>query len=213
MVGISTISIQLHSLTSILVGLLQFAGAGNATADLDIVDESIQRYRYFYNGNPRRGIPDQLVEGRTFAKYNYKWGNEYFIIYLVQTGFTTMQYILKEPGEGETVMSRNSTTDSLIATVGKWQKPDDKFVYVFDYYWTLSRSLYAEVQKARWADVILNDQMKHTITELMTKFFDSEDIYKDLGVPWKRGVIFHGPGMLSDILFPKLLRPTLTREY
>lgn len=28
--------------------------------------------------------------------------------------------------------------------------------------------------------------------EFIIRFFDSRDIYKNLGVPWKRGVIFHG---------------------
>ena len=56
----------------------------------------------------------------------------------------------------------------------------------------MSSSLYEEIQKASWDDVILDKGIKKALTELMHKFFDSEDIYKDLGVPWKRGVIFHG---------------------
>ena len=138
-----------------------------------------------------------LVESRTFAKYNYKWGNEYFIVYVVSNGFDTLQYILKEPAEGETTMSRNGVTDQLIRTVGQWQKPADyNYIYVFDQYWMASRALYQEIQKASWDDVILNEDMKKTLTELMHKFFDSKDIYKDLGVPWKRGVIFHGASIL-----------------
>ena len=94
-------------------------------------------------------------------------------------------------------MSTNGVTDTLINTIGKWRKPDDKYVYVYDGYWQMSRPLYDEVVKARWDDVILNEEMKKTITELMHKFFDSEDVYKDLGVPWKRGVIFHGAYILK----------------
>jgi len=127
-----------------------------------------------------------LVEGRTFAKYNYKWGMEYFIVYVITMGYQQLQYILKEPAEGETVMSGNGVTDNLIATIGAW--PDDKYVYVYDGYWQMSRLLYDEIQKANWDDVILNEDMKKAITGLMHGFFDSEDIYKDLGVPWKRGV-------------------------
>lgn len=116
-------------------------------------------------------------------------------------GYSQMQYILKEPAEGETVFSTNAITDKLVATVGKWQKPKDpnKFVYVYDNYWMKSRLLYDEIQKAKWSDVILNEEMKKTITELMQKFFDSKDIYKDLGVPWKRGVIFHGPAYVFSV--------------
>lgn len=185
-------------ITSNSASLLAFAAAGHATAELDIVDESVQRYRQYWGGNPRRGIPAELLEGRTFAKYNYKWGSEYFIVYVVAMGYQQMQYILKEPAEGETVMSSNSVADKLLYTVGQWQKPDDKYVYVYDGYWQMSRLLYDEIQKANWDDVILNEDMKKTITELMHKFFDSEDIYKDLGVPWKRGV---GTILASELCF------------
>ena len=192
-----------------------FAGAGHATADLDIEDESVQRYRYFNAGNERRGIPDQLVEGRTFAKYIYKWGAEYFVIYIVQMAYQQLQYILKEPGEGETTMSGNSVTDRLIVTVGEWQKPaDDKFIYVYDTgFWQKSRKLYEQVRTSEWKDVILNEEMKKTITELMHKFFDSEDIYKDLGVPWKRGVIFHGPAGNGKTISIKALMNSLFKKY
>ena len=128
------------------------------------------------------------------------WGTEYFIVYIIQVGYTVMQYILKEPGKQESTLSTNSVTDKLIATVGAWQKPDDKFIYVHDSYWYASRPLYNEIKHASWDDVILNDDMKKSLTELMHKFFDSKDIYKDLGVPWKRGCIFHGMCIPGSIL-------------
>ena len=194
---------------------LRFAAAGNASADLDIVNEDVQRYRFFLQGSPRFGIPDRLVESRTFAKYVYQWGIEYFIVYVVQTGYQQMQYILKEPGEGETIMDRNSVTDSLIAAVGEWQKPvDEKYIYVYDSgYWQQSRELYGQVQKSQWKDVILNEDMKKTITDLMHKFFDSKDIYKGLGVPWKRGVIFHGPAGNGKTVSIKALMHSLFEKY
>ena len=60
---------------------------------------------------------------------------------------------------------------------------------------------------------ILNENMKKTITELMHKFFDSEDTYKDLGVPWKRGVIFHGPAGNGKTISIKALMHSLFRKY
>ena len=171
------------------VNFLAFAFAGYATATLDIVDESVLRTRYFLT-------PSSVGESRTFAKYIYKWGNEYFIVYIVQVSYYgTVQYIFKEPVEGETVMSGNGKTDELIKAIGKWQippPPGDKWVYVYDGYWFRSKALYDQVKNASWDDVILNEGMKKQITDLMHKFFDSRDIYKNLGVPWKRGVIFYG---------------------
>ncbi len=93
-------------------------------------------------------------------------------------------------------MSMNGKTDELLRAIGKWQippPPGDKWVYVYDNgYWFRSRALYEQVKNASWDDVILNEEMKKQITSLMHKFFDSREIYKNLGVPWKRGVIFHG---------------------
>ena len=194
---------------------LRFASAGYASAVLDIVDEDVQRYRYFLAGSARLGIPDELVESRTFAKYTYTWGTEYFIVYVVQIGYQQMQYILKEPGEGETIMDRNGVTDSLIATIGDWQKPvDEKYIYLYDSgFWQQSRKLYEQVERSEWKDVILNDDMKKTVTELMHKFFDSKDIYKDLRVPWKRGVIFHGPAGNGKTISIKALMHSLFEKY
>ena len=175
-------------INNLQVNLLAFAFAGHATATLDIVDESVLRTRYFSQ-------PSSLSEARAFAKYLYKWGEEYFIVYVVRVGWNQMQYIFKEPSEGETVMSSNGKTDELVRTAGIWMIPPplgDKWVYVFDNYWIRSKALYEQVKNASWEDVILNEGMKKQITALMHKFFDSRDIYKNLGVPWKRGVIFHG---------------------
>ncbi|KAL8730217.1 MAG: hypothetical protein Q9166_004194 [cf. Caloplaca sp. 2 TL-2023] len=52
--------------------------------------------------------------------------------------------------------------------------------------------------------------MKKTLVDLMTKFFDSEDIYKSLGVPWKRGVIFHGPAGNGKTISIKALMHSLS---
>ena len=181
------------------VDLLQFAAAGNATAELDIKDESVQRVRYYLYPDPSTDTPGGLAESRTFAKYFYSWGGEFYIVYVVQIGLTNYQYVLKEPAEGESTMSRNSSTDRLIDAIGRWQTPvpDDKFVYVYDRWWVRSKDLYEQVKTASWDDVILNEDMKKAITELVHKFYDNKDTYHNLGVPWKRGVIFHGPAGVS----------------
>ena len=194
------------------VNLLQFAAFGNAVAELDTKTDSVQRLRYFLRGNDRHGVPDQLAEARSFAKYHYRWGTEHFIVYIITEGYNTFNYILKEPAEDETVAAQPKVTDALITAVGKWQKPDEKYIYVYDYYWRTSRPLWEEVQKANWKDVILNEDMKETLVELMRNFFDSKDVYDDLGVPWKRGVIFHGPAGNGKTISIKALMHSLSSE-
>ncbi|KAL8843962.1 MAG: hypothetical protein Q9176_001657 [Flavoplaca citrina] len=172
------------------------------------VDEHVLRTRYVSSTS--------LGESRTFAKYIYKWGDEYFIVYVVYINYyETRQYILKEPSTGETTMSNNGRTDELLRAVGKWQippPPGDKWVYVYDGYWIRSRALYDQVKNASWDDVILNERMKRQITSLMHKFFDSREIYKNLGVQWKRGVIFHGPAGNGKTISIKALMNSLFKS-
>jgi len=41
--------------------------------------------------------------------------------------------------------------------------------------------------------VILDEAVKKDLTSVTNKFFSSKQVYEDLGVPWKRGLLFHGP--------------------
>jgi hypothetical protein len=149
------------------VPLLTFAALGNATAELDISTDSIQRLRLFENGNVHLGIADNVSDFRNFAKYHYRWAAEDFIIYVIEND----HFILKEPGKDETTNSHCAVTDALILAAGQFFA--SKVIYVYDGSWEASRSLWDEVQKASWEDVILNEQMKKDLTELMTKFFNS----------------------------------------
>ena len=169
--------LNLTVVTARNVPLLQFAAMGNATSELDITTDSIERMRYFYNGSVRSGVPDQLAEARIFAKYRYRWASDDFILYTVDMGTYVgiYNYILKEPADGESTNSHCAVTDALIFAVGSaFAVHDENFIYVYDGYWAANRALWLEVQKARWKDVILNEEMKKTVTELMRKFFESK---------------------------------------
>lgn len=50
----------------------------------------------------------------------------------------------------------------------------------------------AEPPQASWDDVILDAKFKGKVQHDYRSFFKSEDVYKNLGVPWKRGLIFLG---------------------
>jgi transitional endoplasmic reticulum ATPase len=51
--------------------------------------------------------------------------------------------------------------------------------------------------------------MKKAVTEVANRFFDSKDIYDEYGVPWKRGLIFHGPVGNGKTISLKALMHTL----
>lgn len=164
-----------HVLTVIPQGncnLLAFAGAGHATAFLDDTTEPVVCLRG-YVANAVRGQPGQVGQNISFAKYHYIWESVEFIVYNIRLGLFMFNYVLCEPLPGEKKESFSRITDELIKAVGEWQISIEGFVFVFDHYWSRSRQLFEEVQKARWEDVILDEEMKKTLTELVGRFFDS----------------------------------------
>lgn len=55
--------------------------------------------------------------------------------------------------------------------------------------WTANKQLYQAIQAANWNDVILDDSFKDGLRRDTQGFFESKDIYDDLGTVWKRLVL------------------------
>lgn len=82
----------------------------------------------------------------------------------------------------------------FLSAVGTWFQELHEEILVFEQgMWTKDGNLYQQIQKAHWEDVILNDKFKTAIRRDISEFFKSEAVYKDLAVPWKRGLLFYGP--------------------
>ncbi|GAB7345333.1 hypothetical protein MBLNU457_3686t1 [Dothideomycetes sp. NU457] len=191
-----------------ICNLLGFAASGHASAELvNEPDEPLASWRGWV---PALGHGEKGGIGQTifFAKYHYKWSSQDFVVYTVGGN----QYILKEPVGGETAVSPSKVVDSLLAAVGTWQFSDPKIVWVFDGYWQRSKALFKQVEKAEWENVILDPKQKAAVQDVSTKFFDSKDLYDELGVPWKRGIIFHGPPGNGKTISIKALMHTLARR-
>lgn len=186
--------------------LLAFARAGHAAAKLDTETDSVARWRGWIPAL-RAGQQGTLGENVFFAKYQYEWSGEAFIVFAVGN----VQYILKEPKGDEKPLSHSGATDALIAAAGTWLTSDQEVIWVFDNSWTRSKTLFKQVEKAEWANVILDEDMKKALTEVSEKFFESKEIYEDLGVPWKRGIIFYGPAGNGKTISIKALMHTLLR--
>lgn len=198
------------------VPLLPFAYSGNARADLDTSNDAVVRWRGYVPPS-RNGSPGGLGDVDFFAKYHYIWANEDFILYAIQIGPAKIQYMLKEPDttKGETTMSHNTKVDNLFLTVGEWAAGDvNKYVYVYDGYWQKSEALWEQVQNSHWKDVILDPTQKKALKSVSNTFFDSKDIYKRYGVPWKRGLIFYGPpGNGKTVSIKALMHGLYEREH
>ena len=57
----------------------------------------------------------------------------------------------------------------------------------------MGKVLWQSIQTSLWENVIQDASMKKDLVNVVQRFLDLRDRYKKLGVPWKRGVIFHGP--------------------
>ncbi|KAI1815905.1 ATPase [Poronia punctata] len=144
---------------------------------------------------PRRRIDgDQgtLGEQLNFAKFEYSWRGHDFILYLVDGrdgttpyGVTHNHYLLS---------AERAHTDSLLIAAGAWANELHGEVWVFDGgYWQKNGELFRSIMGAQWDNVILEEDIKKAIIEDHLSFFDSRETYSRLKVPWKRGIIYHGP--------------------
>ncbi|GAA5840684.1 hypothetical protein JCM11251_004181 [Rhodosporidiobolus azoricus] len=85
-------------------------------------------------------------------------------------------------------------TELLLLAVSNYTTAIREAILVFsDSTWTADHGLWQSVQKASWDDVILDDDFKGQLQREYRRFFASEEVYKNLEVPWKRGLIYLGP--------------------
>jgi hypothetical protein len=59
--------------------------------------------------------------------------------------------------------------------------------------WSKDQGLFEVVQNARLADVVLAGGMAQIILSDFERFFASREMYREYGIPWKRGALFLGP--------------------
>ena len=199
-------------------GLLDFARAGHAKAEFDTKAESLSAWRLHVPSTQRISQQEGTMKDKVhFGKYDYEWNGEKFIVYTAtfQQGYNQVKnnYILHRR-DHELTEGHCKATDELIAAATKWNADVHDEVLVFDQErWTKNRELWASVQNASWADVIMDEDMKETLINDVEGFFDCRDDYKEFSVPWKRGIIFHGlPGNGKTISIKALMHALYKRS-
>ena len=203
--------------TPYTTGLLAFARDGQALADLDIRTESYSAWRKHHPSSDRTANePGTTIDDVLFGKYDYQWKDQKFIVYTAtyQQGFGQVKntWILHKR-DHELVDGRCEKTDELIAAATQWNANVHDEVLVFDQeYWSKSKELWDSVQNASWDDVIMDKDLKETLTNDVEGFFDCKEDYKEFAVPWKRGIIFHGlPGNGKTISIKALMHALYAR--
>jgi len=192
-------NLELVIVPSQATNLLAYAAAGFAkvTPLEDAVRDPVYgvgiKWRFFAPPyNRLGGNPGAFVQNVIFAKYMYKWEDYEFMLYVANGRDSsepypslTIQYILT---------ANEHKLDELIKVSTLWGSQLHNEVWVFDQgYWQKSAELYNSVQKASWDNVILDEDMKKALIADVENFFDGQDTYEKLKVPWKRGIIYYGP--------------------
>ncbi|KAH0541677.1 hypothetical protein FGG08_003840 [Glutinoglossum americanum] len=192
--------------------LLGYAGAGHATSYRETEDESFELTRG-YQAPSRRldNQPGSLFDRVHFALHRYSWDGKDFLIYQNENsgnmGHVQSFYILSPRSSCDISDGHCSSTDALILACGKWTSMLHDEIYVFDGgAWSKSRDLWSSVHGSSWDEVILDPSMKASIVDDVHGFFNNRDLYKQLAIPWKRGIIFHGvPGNGKTISIKALM--------
>lgn len=148
----------------------------------------------FYVPPARRldGALGGLGEQVLFGKYLYQWRGHEFLVYLVDGRDGSSAY--PSVRNYYVLTTDKPQAQQLLLEAGRWGADLHDEIWVFDQgAWVKNRELYASIQKASWDQVILDADMKKALIDDHVSFFESRDTYAKLRVPWKRGIIYHGP--------------------
>ncbi|KAI4169777.1 MAG: hypothetical protein LQ343_005426 [Gyalolechia ehrenbergii] len=204
--------------------LLAFAAAGNATAipsatadqaplhEACVSDPNSSELKWRQYIPPARRLSDSrgtLVDSVKFGRFIYTWSDHTYIMYnivVTQNNYDEELTYLLGP-------SAQANDELLLAACFFWNELRDEVLVYDNGYWSKSRKLWESVQSSTWDDVILAPEMKKDIIGEMKRFFGSQERYRKLKVPWKRGLIYYGPpGMMcldleSGRLYPNPTTP------
>ncbi|UZP41715.1 hypothetical protein NXS19_009531 [Fusarium pseudograminearum] len=176
--------------------LLAYAGAGHATFNVihDNGDfpSSLETTVYLAPARRMDGNKGQLGAQVVFGKFLYQWESQEFVVYLVDGRDGAEAY---PKVKNFYILTANiHKAEQLVLATGSWASDLHDEVWVFDQgNFEKDRELWKSAQKSTWDAVILDPEMKEQLINDHISFFESKQTYKNLGVPWKRGLIYHGP--------------------
>lgn len=162
-----------------------------------------------YRAPARRGDgPGRLAQDIQFATFRLEWRNEVFTLIVAEWRevYSTRTYTAVLRRGGAEVEPLINTL--IIAASAYHQELREEILIFNDGWWQKDHALWVEVQKANWNDVILDDELKTLVQSDVDNFFKSEKIFKDLAVPWKRGIIMYGPPGNGKTISTKALMKT-----
>ncbi|KFX99766.1 hypothetical protein O988_03654 [Pseudogymnoascus sp. VKM F-3808] len=164
----------------------------------------------------RVGLWEYVWEENEYLYYHVEYaanayGTKATVIFLLSRRFPVGATPDDSPADTAAVSkAAKERIDKLLMAVGKWSQDVHNEIFVFDNSaWRKDRKLYMSVMDTKWSDVILSPSLKDGIITDITTFFDSEEMYTSLNIPWKRGIILHGTPGNGKTLSIKALINTL----
>ena len=126
-----------------------------------------------------------------YRRYLYAWSTYEFTLYIAdgRDGLNSFPQV-----QNAYLIGPTPAAQRLLVAAGKWTNDLHGEIWVFDRgFWQKDAALYQSIQSSHWSDVILPTSLKDELISNVNRFFDSRAQYIALRVPWKRGIIFHGP--------------------
>ncbi|KAL9596921.1 MAG: hypothetical protein Q9219_005484 [cf. Caloplaca sp. 3 TL-2023] len=183
--------------------LLGFCKAGKAT--LNEVDPRLVLQQYRPPPNQLDGQEGVLQQEVVFAEYQITYEHRGFIVYIAEClkegvypplqayNFILYHHHHHKLGESPEPLDDVVIRD-LILKASAWTLELHQEIWIFDQLsWQKSHELWQSAQDADWKDVILDQEMKDSVRNDIEGFFNERDDYEKFAIPWKRGIIFHGP--------------------
>ena len=173
-------------------GILKFVKAGQAQATLDTNTDYYALRTYKPATDHRKGV-GRLKYKVEFGKYNYRWKNRDFHVYVAdywESEYSKVQshYVLYPRSKEDVKDGQSQMVDKLITAAAQHLSEIDDEIWVYDRgYWRKNHRLWKNVRACDWEDVILSGEMKSQLITDIEGFFDRKEDYKSFGVPWKVG--------------------------
>lgn len=200
--------------------LEEFAKAGHAS--LQSISEPAQYAESLAYFAPRSRLSQELgdiARQSIFEKLAYQHDGADLIVYRVEWprdfgGIERYYYIVADLSD-EDPKAPPKQVQTLLAKAGKHTQDLHEEMYVFQSgCWRKDKKMWASVRSATWDDVIVDSDIKKDLIDDVDGFFSSREVYQEYGVPWKRGIIFHGqPGNGKTITIKAILAALAKRDF
>ncbi|WVQ61885.1 uncharacterized protein L199_000018 [Kwoniella botswanensis] len=170
--------------------IFRFAAGDPASIAIREIDDLEPIKRVVFVKPSRRREGEGTVAARAvFGGWEVAWKNKEFKVIVA-----TWAEAYRQVTQWHIITDEPDAARQFIRSCANYCSSFRDVVWVFEQgSWRPDRGLWESVQKASWEDVVLEDRFKTALQSDYRSFLKSEKTYKDLGVPWKRGLIFLGP--------------------